>query len=285
METLRETSEEEARATYGQIDIIICTKNSGKTLKPVLERVFQNIPVSNLIIIDGGSTDETLSIADKYTNKIYFDGGKPLGFSRALGIILAETEIVAFIDSDVFIPSNWYNRLIGYFSDTKTVVVTGALIYGYNLKPLRKLSEYKLLKKNGINWGLNNALLRRKIIIKIGNIKKELFSSEDIELYKRIKKTGYNWVCDNSVISNHPSSLISYLNHVKWWSQGAAQIGLYSIRHIISLTLGGFFNGIILALKVHPIFLIYYPYRQLMWCYSFIKEIKNIFQARKGESI
>lgn len=285
LETLRETSEEEARATYGPIDVIICTKNSGKTLKPVLERVFQNIPVSNLIIIDGGSTDDTLRIANKYTDKIYFDGGKPIGFSRALGLELAKTEIVAFIDSDVYIPKNWYKKLIGYFSDPKTAVATGALFYGCNVKPLRKLYEYKYFNENRINWGLNNALLRRETIIKIGNIRQDLFSSEDIELYKRINKIGFNWVCDNSVISHHPSSLIDYLNHIKWWSKGAAKTGLYSIRHIINLALGGFLIGIILAIKVHPIFLIYYPYKQITWCYSFINEIKKLNSRELKESL
>jgi glycosyltransferase involved in cell wall biosynthesis len=276
LETLRETSEEEARATYGPIDVIICTKNSGKTLKPVLERVFQNIPVSYLIIIDGGSTDDTLRIADKYTDKIYFDGGKPLGFARALGLELAETEIVAFIDSDVSIPSNWYKKLIGYFSDPKTTVATGALIYGSNVKPLRKLCEFKYLHKNGINWGLNSALLRRKTIIKIGNVRRDLYSSEDIELYERLKRKGLKWICDNSVISIHSSSIRDYLTHIKWWSRGSARTGLYTIRRIIKVTFKGFFGGIILALKAHPILLLYYPYLSLVWCYSFAKEMKYL---------
>ena len=127
-ETLGEY-EGETVATHGPIDVIICTKNSVKTLQGVLERVFEYVPISNLIIVDGGSTDGTLSIADKYTDKIYFDGGKPLGFSRALGLELAKTEIVAFVDSDTYIPPNWFESLIGHFSDPKTAVATGGLIY------------------------------------------------------------------------------------------------------------------------------------------------------------
>ena len=281
LETWRGTREEEARVTYGPIDVIICTKNSGKTLKPVLERVFQNIPVSNLLIIDGGSTDETLSIADIYTDKIYCDGGKPLGFSRALGLELAETEIVAFIDSDTYIPPNWYKKLIRNFSDSKTAVVTGGMIYGYNVKPLRKHGEYNCLNRNMKNWGLNNALLKRKIIIKIGNLRRDLISSEDVELCKRLEVNGYNWITDNSVISIHPSSLIDYINHVKWWGRGSAQTGRYKIRRIIKVTLKGFLRGIVFAIRVHPILLLYYPYQRLCWCYEFAKEIKKIKKSKK----
>lgn len=273
-EAIRELYEKETRVTHGSIDVIICTKNSGKTLQPVLERVFEHVPVSNLIIVDGGSTDDTLSIADKYTDKIYFDGGKPLGFSRALGLELAKTEIVAFIDSDTYIPPNWYEKLIGYFSDPKTAVATGALIYGSNVKPLRKLYEYKHLHKNGINWGLNSALLRRETIIKIGNVRRDLPSSEDVELYERLKRNGFKWMCDNLVISNHPSSLRDHINHLKWWSRGSAQTGLHTIRRIIKVALGGFLHGIILAIRVHPILLLYFPYQRLCWCYSFAKEMK-----------
>ena len=284
LDTLIEKIEEESKVTYGPIDVIICTKNSGKTLEPVLERIYQNIPVSDLIIIDGGSTDETLIIADKYTNKIYFDGGKPLGFSRALGLELAKTEIVAFIDSDTYIPSNWYDNLIGHFSDPKTALVTGALIYGYNVKPLRRLYEYKHLHENGVNWGLNNALLKREMIIKNGSLRRDLYSSEDRELYERIRKNGYKWICDNSVISIHPSSLRDYINHVKWWGRGSAHTGLHTIRYIIKVILRGFFYGIILAIKVHPILLLYYPYQKLCWSYEFTKEIKKHHSRKLKES-
>ena len=264
------------------IDVIICTKNSGKTLQPVLERVFKYVPVSNLIIVDGGSTDDTLRIADKYTDKIHFDGGKPLGFSRALGLELAKTDIVAFIDSDTYIPPNWYKRLINHFSDPRTVVVTGGLIYGYNVKPLRKHGEYRCLHKNRRNWGLNNALLRREIIIKIGNLRRDLISTEDVELCERVETNGYNWITDNSVISIHPSSFRDHINHVKWWSRGAAHSGRYTIRGIIKVALWGFLIGIILAIRAHPILLLYYPYQRLVWCYTFAKEIKNRSSLKGG---
>ncbi len=258
------------------VDVIICTKNSGKTLQLVLKRVFEFIPVSNLIIIDGGSTDDTLRLADMYTDKIYFDGGKPLGFARALGLELAETDIVAFIDSDVYIPPNWYKRLIGYFSDPNTAVATGVLIYGYNIKPLRKQCEYRYRHKNRINWGLNSALLRRKTVIKIGNVRQDLYSSEDIELYERLERKGLKWICDKSVISIHSSSIRDYVNHIKWWSKGSARTGLYTIRRIINVILEGFFRGIILSLRAHPILLLYYPYQHLVWSYSFAKEMKRL---------
>ena len=275
-ETLRGLYEKETRVTHGPIDVIICTKNSGKTLQGVLERVVEYVPVSNIIIVDGGSTDDTLSIADKYTDKIYFDGGKPLGFSRALGLELAKTEIVAFIDSDTYIPPNWYKKLIGYFSDPKTVVATGGLIYGYNVKPLRKQSEYRCLYKNRWNGGLNSALLRREIIIKIGNVRRDLSSAEDMELFERVEMNGYNWITDNSVISNHPSSLRDYINHVKWWSRGAAHTGRYTIRRIIKEALWGFSSGIILAIRAHPTLLIYHPYERLCWCHGFTKEMRKL---------
>ena len=257
------------------IDVIICTKNSGKTLQPVLERVFKYVPVSNLIIVDGGSTDDTLRIADKYTDKIIFDGGKPLGFARALGLELAKTDIVAFIDSDTYIPPNWYKVLINHFSDPETAVATGVLIYGYNVKPLRKQSEYRCLHKNRRNWGLNNALLRRETIINIGNLRRDLISAEDVELCERVETNGYNWITDNSVISIHPSSLRDYINHTKWWSRGLAQTGRHTIRRIIKVALLGFLDGIILAIRAHPILLLYYPYQKLCWCYEFAKEIKK----------
>ena len=61
------------------------------------------------IIIDGGSTDNTLNIIDKYKNKInYFISEKDHGLYEALnkGIKKATGDVIGFIHSDDFYTSN-----------------------------------------------------------------------------------------------------------------------------------------------------------------------------------
>ena len=49
----------------------IITKNNGRSLKWALESVYKHL--DEIIIVDSGSTDNTVEIAKQYTDKIYFN--------------------------------------------------------------------------------------------------------------------------------------------------------------------------------------------------------------------
>ena len=45
-----------------QVDVVLLTKNSEHVLSRCLASVYENVPVKNLIVVDGYSTDRTLEI-------------------------------------------------------------------------------------------------------------------------------------------------------------------------------------------------------------------------------
>ncbi len=88
---------------FPKVSIIIATKNSGKTLEKTLQSIKkQNYPIDKIevLIIDGGSRDNTRKIADKFKYKIIdnpaggFIPGKNLGFLRSTG------KYAIYLDSD-----------------------------------------------------------------------------------------------------------------------------------------------------------------------------------------
>jgi glycosyltransferase involved in cell wall biosynthesis len=98
------------------ISIIIPTFNSGRSLGECLESIrSQDYPSEKieLIIIDAGSSDETLDIAEKYrADKILENPLKTGEAGKTVGIAAASNEIIAFIDSDNILDgSDWLTKL------------------------------------------------------------------------------------------------------------------------------------------------------------------------------
>ena len=93
------------------ISIIIRTRNSGKYLKRNLESIScQNCKVSEIIIIDSGSQDNTFNIANEFNCKIIKYPIEDINFnySKALniGIEQAKTDYIFIISSHVWLPNN-----------------------------------------------------------------------------------------------------------------------------------------------------------------------------------
>lgn len=111
---------------YPSISVIIPTLNSEKVLRLCLSSIAnQDYPKdkTEIIIVDGGSSDQTLDIARDFgvtkivkNPLISGEGGK------AVGVDHAENEIVALIDSDNLLEGkDWMQRMVEPFQDSKIV--------------------------------------------------------------------------------------------------------------------------------------------------------------------
>jgi glycosyltransferase len=89
-----------------KISIITASFNSSKTIEQTIQSVLsQRYPNVEYIIIDGASQDETLSIIEKYRDKIsIFISEKDNGIYNAMnkGLKLASGDIIGILNSDDF---------------------------------------------------------------------------------------------------------------------------------------------------------------------------------------
>lgn len=103
------------------ISILIPTLNAGKVLDICLESIRkQSYPSEKIeiIIADGGSTDNTLDIAKKYGAKIYKNPLKTGEAGKAVALKYAKGELIALIDSDNILPQNdWFNKMVAPFEN------------------------------------------------------------------------------------------------------------------------------------------------------------------------
>ena len=95
---------------YPKISIVTITYNSEKTVEETINSVVsQGYPNLEYLIIDGGSTDSTLDIINKYRDKISFIISEPdKGISDAFnkGVKYATGEIIGIINSDDLLMPN-----------------------------------------------------------------------------------------------------------------------------------------------------------------------------------
>jgi len=101
---------------FPKVSIVIPTLNAAKVLQGCLESIaIQDYPKDQIeiIISDGGSTDNTLNIA-RFFKAVIVDNPLKTGESgKAVGIKAATGEFIALIDSDNILPtSNWLKEMI-----------------------------------------------------------------------------------------------------------------------------------------------------------------------------
>jgi glycosyltransferase involved in cell wall biosynthesis len=84
-----------------------------------------------IIIADGGSTDNTLEISKGYTSQISCNPLRTGEAGKAIGVKEAKNEIIALIDSDNILPQkDWLLRMVEPFADAE-IVGTEPLYYTY----------------------------------------------------------------------------------------------------------------------------------------------------------
>jgi len=103
------------------VSVLIPTLNAARVLEKCLRSLSrQRYPKAKteVIIADGGSTDDTLSIARKFGAKIVENPLKTAEAGKAVALSEAKNELVLLMDSDNVLPQkDWLSRMTAPFED------------------------------------------------------------------------------------------------------------------------------------------------------------------------
>lgn len=102
------------------LSVVIAALNSENTIGCTLSSMFSNsLPNGEfeVILVDNGSTDNTVEVAKRYPVKIFSCTKRGQGAARNLGIAKARGEIICFTDSDIVVPENWLRKILEFFSN------------------------------------------------------------------------------------------------------------------------------------------------------------------------
>ncbi|MBN2424636.1 MAG: glycosyltransferase [Calditrichaceae bacterium] len=210
-----------------EVSIIIIAYNEQETIgtciKSLIE-VFNSIEESyEIILIDSGSSDDTIKIAQKYPIKIfkYSNGEKNASISRYFGLNKSFGKYILHVDGDIVIDKNWIVSALNIIKNNENLgAIGGYLSEKYNDG---SFSEYrfpvnrKYVNEDSIS-GL--ALFRKDAIIEAGNWNINLRSGEEVDLSLRIMyEAGYDiWLIPQRMGIHYTEKLGSvknFYNHLK----------------------------------------------------------------------
>ncbi|MCX6340255.1 MAG: glycosyltransferase [Candidatus Aureabacteria bacterium] len=230
-------------ATEGRrkVSLYIPCYNAAKTLKSCLESILaQTYPVDEIIIVDDGSTDETVAIASRYPVKIIrHQKNFGLAASRNTAFRTARNEFVAAVDADVALDRDWLKILMANFTQSEIAGACGKLTERYQnsiadrwraVHCRQHFGDEQLLSPDFL-YGSNN-VLRIDAVVKIGLYDLKYRSNyEDVNLGHRLRAAGYTILYQPAARAEHlkRDGIFSALDmDWRWWIYYYEGAGKYS---------------------------------------------------------
>jgi len=185
------------------ISIVVTTYNSSKTLDECLISLNNlDFPkdVYEIIVIDGGSADDTLIMLSKYPSIRLFKNIKCRGNAYNVGINVAYGEYVAFVDSDAAVFPTFLTKLMGVFSNNQIAYVSGRVHGPTKSKLIQKFAD--VLQSRSIGSACA-CIYQKKAVIEVGGFNPSLHYYQEDELLKRLNDNGYLNTNINEFIACH----------------------------------------------------------------------------------
>jgi rSAM/selenodomain-associated transferase 2 len=171
------------------ISIIIPTLNESTTIRGAADSLAGLRGEFEVIVADGGSTDETVEIARKCGFRV-ITSPRGRGQQMNAGARLARGDVLLFLHADTRLPEMAL-RLIGEtLEDTKVCGGHFSLIFEGGTSEARLLTKiYPLLRAGGMCYGDSAIFARRRVFESIGGYR-DYPIFEDCDLYRRLRRAG-----------------------------------------------------------------------------------------------
>jgi len=176
------------------LSVIIPCLDEERYIEKCLKELTQNQPKQNceIILVDAGSQDNTLAIAQNFPCQIVQSTKANRGYQMNEGAKVARGKIILFLHADTLVPPTYLSLITDSIRKTE-----GFGLFAYDFYPssgFLKVNAWFTRKRWGFTGGGDQALFMvRALFEDIGGYKEELEVMEDFDLFARLKSTGVKW--------------------------------------------------------------------------------------------
>ena len=208
-------------SNYPMVSVLMAVFNAEKFLADAVNSVVsQTFNDFEFVVIDDGSTDDSLKILQSFAHKdkrirIYSRENRGLVESLNEGLKLCNAPLVARMDADDISLPERFQEQVNYLSKNPQCVLVGSrvIIIDADNDQICEMGDY--FDHDDIDNGLLNAkgqliyhpsvMLRKEAVIIVGGYRKEYPQVEDLDLFLRLAEVGK--------LANIKHPLLKYREH------------------------------------------------------------------------
>lgn len=228
---------------YPKISIIIPVLNEATTIEATLS-ILQDTPDIEIIVVDGGSRDQTINIANFLSKQLAPSLSIKIISTTAgrahqmnAGAAVARGDILLFLHGDTYLPPKFNLLLLQAFQDAVTIAGAFELQINAQLPGLRLVEKMVNMRSRffSLPYGDQAIFMKKSIFEEIGGFP-NLPIMEDFELMLALRKLGKVVIIAAPVITSGR----------RWQKLGVVKTTLLN-----QLIIAGYFMGISPNLLVH----------------------------------
>lgn len=273
------------------VSLIITTKNESDNIKMLLECIFnQTIIPNEIVIVDGGSLDNTTDIIKDYCNvyeniHLIKHDGINISEGRNIAIKHATNEIILATDAGCKLKNDWVEQMVTPFIDDQSIDV----VWGWDQSNSKtKLEEYitiltfpkvEEIDKEKYLPASRNIAFKKSAWEKVGGYPEFLYTAEDTLFDINLKKCGCKFYFnENAIVYWRPRrTLKSLWKQFKLYHQGNRRAKLYKNKYYVFF----FYNLALLLFLSLSFYKAYFMLVEL--AFLLIPFVNMIYLKRKDE--
>lgn len=186
-----------------KISVIIPVLNEASTIQTTLHQVKQAITAIEIIVVDGGSTDNTVKLAQATGAQVLVSLQAGRAVQMNLGATQAKGDVLLFLHGDTFLPDDYASMIATLLSEPKIVAGAFRLSIDGDWLSLRIVEKLVNWRSRFLNFPYGDqAIFLKTSTFKVLGGFPNLPIMEDFELVRQLRRRGKIALTPASVITS-----------------------------------------------------------------------------------